>query len=512
VGVVLSLLVVSESIVVGAPPLASLDHGAIGLSPGDLAGLPSADRTPNPYSIAMPASLVIGQPDFTTHTAGANATTQRAPSATTVDRAGDLWVADTFNNRVLEYVPALGTGMAASVVLGQASLTSSGPAGGPAGLSAVSSVRVGPSGSVWVADSGNNRVLEFVPPFSSGMSASLVLGQSSFNGTSSGTSASALFEPTDLSFSPTGDLFVSDHENSRIVEFAPPFSIGMNATVALGQPDLQSGAGATSATGLSHPFGVAFNATGALFVGDESNNRVVAYRPPFTTGEAASLVVGQAALTTSAEGTNSTALHGPLGVAVDSRDNLWVADVMNSRTLEFVPPFVNGMAATVVLGQPSFTSATPAVTRAGEAGPFGVATDASDNLWVADEVGNRVLEYVPTQFSLQFVESGLAYGAEWSVTLDGTSHSGATPLITAMAENGSHAWTVEGLHGYALSPRTGTAIVNGTPSVIEVAFNATGVAAPPSPAFPLLVGGLGLVVAIESVLLAWLLPRLRKSR
>ena len=74
---------------------------------------------PNPYPMDMPASLVIGQGSFTSTSLGHGSAGLYNPVAATFSPSGDLWVADRANNRVLEYVPPFTTGMAATVALGQ---------------------------------------------------------------------------------------------------------------------------------------------------------------------------------------------------------------------------------------------------------------------------------------------------------------------------------------------------------------------------------------------------------
>ncbi len=76
-----------------------------------------------------------------------------------------------------------------------------------------------------------------------------------------------------------------------MLEYVPPFSSGMDATLALGQLSLTSGSSsAPSATTLSHPSGLAFDTSGNLWVADYWNNRVLKFVPPFSTGQAASAV------------------------------------------------------------------------------------------------------------------------------------------------------------------------------------------------------------------------------
>lgn len=76
------------------------------------------------------------------------------------------------------------------------------------------------SGNLWVTDGNNARVLEYVPPFSSGMTASVVLGQQNFEGMHTGTSSNMLSEPYDVKVDGKGDLWIADTDNNRVLEFA----------------------------------------------------------------------------------------------------------------------------------------------------------------------------------------------------------------------------------------------------------------------------------------------------
>ena len=106
-------------------------------------------------------------------------------------------------------------------------------------------------------------------------------------------------------------------------------------------------------------------------------------------------VLGQANFTTATLATTQNGMHNPNSVFIDSAGNAWVADNYNNRVLMYVPPFSNGMNASLVLGQSSFTTATAATTQNGMYNPTFVFIDSAGNAWVADEYSNRVLMYVP---------------------------------------------------------------------------------------------------------------------
>src|SRR5439155_4689672 len=117
----------------------------------------------------------------------------------------------------------------------------------------------------------------------------------------------------------------------------------------------------------------AFDSKGALWVADGSNNRVLEYVPPFSTGMAASLVIGQSSFNTQVHAASQTGLYNPDGVRFDSNGDLWVADSNNNRTLEYVPPFADNMPASLVIGQPDFTTSQGGISQNGLWGPRDLA-------------------------------------------------------------------------------------------------------------------------------------------
>lgn len=467
-----------------------------------------ATYLPNPYSIDMPASLVLGQSSFTADTSATSQSGLAGPDDVAFGPAGQVWVLDRGNNRVLEFLPPFTSDMDASVVIGQGSFTTGSSGVTASTLEDPSGIAVGPNGALWVADLGNNRVLEFVPPFTSGMAASVVLGQSSFTTSTPGTTATNLSYPFGLAFSAAGDLFVADYSNNRVLEFVPPFSSGMGATLVLGQSTFTSGSPATSSTGLDAPLGLAFDASGDLFVGDAYNERVVEYRAPLSTGMAASLVLGQSSFTSSSTGTTATTMDDPTFVAVDPHGDLWVADAENNRQLEFRPPFANGMAASMVLGQPSFTVSSIGTSSTSLSFPIGMNVAPDGNVWVADESNNRVLEFVPTTFLALFLESGLSNHTNWSVTFGGVTQWSTGTSIAVSAENGTYAWSPGSVGGYSLAPASGVTTVNGSSVTVVVAYTPT---SSPSLFWPLVTGVLGVVVIVDTAVLVSLVARGRRA-
>jgi NHL repeat len=353
-----------------------------------------------PFSTGQSASLVLGQTSFTIETSGTTANTMFYPGAIALDNAGSLYVADNANCRVIRFAPPFSNGMSASLVFGQPNLNSGScptivsatslgksiPLGnGVFGISNISGV-FDSGGDFWVADTDYHRVLEYKPPFTNGMAAVLAIGQldlssgSPNQGGSTPTDAT-LLAPDGLAFDPTGNLWIVDRGNCRVLEFKPPFATGMAANMALGQVDFTHGlpnqGGAAGANALNDAMGATFDSAGNLWVADALNHRVLEFQAPFTTNMNASLVLGQVDFThglPNQGGTilTSATLDNPHEVRFDSSGRLFVSDSQNDRTLMFAPPFSNGMNASLVIGQADFASAVKATTAAGVNFPFGV--------------------------------------------------------------------------------------------------------------------------------------------
>ena len=357
------------------------------------------------------ADVVIGKANFTTSTpTTASATNTNVTSDAVVDpTTGKLFVCDEANNRVLRFssTAAAASGAAAEAVFGQPDLTTA--TANTGGLSASSlsdpvGIYVDSGGALWVADAGNNRVLRFdtatgvvSPPV---LTADQVIGQANFTTATSGTTLTTLSNPRDVWVDGSGNLYVADATNNRVLRFDAVAGLGNgpSASRVFGQANGTSNAAATTPTGLSNPVSVCVDGSGALWVADQTNNRVLRFNAAAsaaTDGPAASGVLGQATFLSAVGATTQSGLSGPRGVNVTASGRLWVSDFANNRVLWFdgAATKANGGLADGVLGQDNFTSSVAGLNQQKVAGPAGVFQDVAGHLWLADSNNHRVLRF-----------------------------------------------------------------------------------------------------------------------
>jgi sugar lactone lactonase YvrE len=297
------------------------------------------------------AEAVLGQSDFTSNGYATTQSGMNYPIGVFVDSSGRLWVGDSNNNRVLRFDNAstIASGTNANGVLGQPDFTSNSSATTQSGMYQPESVFVDSSGRLWVADSWNNRVLRFdnAASKSNGANADGVLGQTDFTSNGFATTQNGMGTPYGIYVDSSGRLWVADWGNNRVLRFdnAASKANSANADGVLGQPDFTSGTQNTTQNGMYNPYGVAGdNSSGRLYVADSKNNRILVFNSAasLVKGANASFVLGQKDFTTSSHGTSATTLYVPIGVFYDQVTKvLLTADTGNNRVLMYGKPSHN---------------------------------------------------------------------------------------------------------------------------------------------------------------------------
>jgi len=411
------------------------------------------------------ADLALGQNDFSSTSLPANLTRSgknylSQPAGLAFDPQGRLFIADN-SNRVVVYAPPFAIGAASVRVMGVVT-TPNAPLVSASTLGAVdSSGHAVPPQAIffigsnpYVVDTGNARILGYNPfaqwPIESSAfspPAQSVFGQIDFESAQSNQGLAQpnattfagpqpnpfVGGPVSAAFDGTGNLYVVDSGNNRVLAFPEQqtgtFTI---ATRLLGQSDFpynslnridgrevgfSGNTGSCSVNG-SLPFALGgstvidrASSPPHLYIADPLNNRVLGYRDyrKLNADVTADLVIGQPDLQTALVNypsnnpteANAQGLWSPEGLAVDANGNLYVADTCNARVLRFPAPFAQTGAglpqANLVLGQTGlFGQPIKDVSGQTMSSAYGLAFTAAGDLVVSDPLANRVLYFEKT--------------------------------------------------------------------------------------------------------------------
>jgi len=377
-----------------------------GLPPGSADGTGSAARFNSPAGVARdsagntyvadtvnstirkitPAGVVTTFAGLAGSTGSANGTGSAArfngPAAVAIDSVGNIFVADTNNSTIRKITPA----RVVSTFAGLAGSTgSANGTGSTARFSFPSALAADSANNIYVADTANSTIRKITPT----RVVSTFAGLAGSIGTANGIGSAARFNfPSGVAVdrAGTGNIYVADTSNFTIRQITPA---GVVTTLA-GSPGVRGGANGTgSAARFDLPVGMAVNSAGNIYVADADAGTIRKITP----GAVVSTFAGSFARYGSQNGTGSAARFNlPGDVAVDSSNNLYVADTNNCTIRKITPAAV--VTTLAGLASPGHTNGTGSAARFDF--PQGVAVDTTGKIYVADTVESAIRKITPT--------------------------------------------------------------------------------------------------------------------
>ncbi|MDE0292950.1 MAG: hypothetical protein OXI93_02045 [Bryobacterales bacterium] len=302
------------------------------------------------------------------------------PSRASVDGEGNLFIADLGNHRIRK-VDSSGS---ITTVAGSEEYGYGGDGGRAiaAQLYRPSDVAVDGEGNLYIADRGNDRIRKVD---SSGVITTIAgTGAEGFGGDGGQAVNAQLNSPVGVALDGSGKLYIADRDNHRIRKVD---SSGVITTIAgTGAEGFNGDGGQATAARLDNPFGVVLDGSGNLFIADAGNDRI---RKVDSSG-VITTIAGSAKILFGGDGGRATAaqLYLPSKVAVDGAGNLYIADTRNYRVRKVdAGGTITTLAGTGAIG---FSGDGGPAAAAQLAFPRGVALDSDDNLFIADSVHHRI--------------------------------------------------------------------------------------------------------------------------
>ncbi|MDR6520948.1 NHL repeat-containing protein [Variovorax atrisoli] len=262
---------------------------------------------------------------------------------------------------------------------------------GPYGLA------FGPDGAMFVADSGNNTIRAITPE---GVVSTLAGDSSLLNGGhDDGTGTAASFKnPRGVVVDSNGTIYVADYENNMIRKVTPQGVVSVFAGSTVGGNLDGTGASAL----FQSPWGIVVDAGGNLFVADQGNHLIRKITPA---GVVSTFAGTGTPGFVNANGTGAQ-FHYPTGLAIDAAGNLYVGD-QNNNVVRMITP-AGDVSTFAGSGTPASVDGTG--TAASFNLPIGVATDEGGNVYVTELLSNSVRK-ISTAGRVTTLAGGSAGGA-----------------------------------------------------------------------------------------------------
>jgi len=237
------------------------------------------------------------------------------------------------------------------------------------------------SGSVYIADRGNDRIRKI-----SGGIISTIAGNGTggYNGDNISATSAEIFDPTGVAVDGAGNVYIADKSNNRVRKVDASgiiTTIAGNGTAGFGGDGLPA-----TVSMLNNPRGVATDAAGNVYIADQANQRI----RKINIAGIISTIAGSASSGFSGDNGPATlaALQNPYSVAIDASGNIYIADVDNER-IRMVD--ASGIITTFAgTGTGGYNGDGIAATDAQLSEPTGIAVDAMGIVYIADAWNSRI--------------------------------------------------------------------------------------------------------------------------
>ena len=342
-----------------------------------------------------------------------------SPRGLAVDGSGNVYIADGANNRIRKIAP---NGIVSTIAGGGTSL-SDGVNALSAELSQPNGIEVDGNGNIYFSDQMHHKVRR-IDVATQLITTIAGTGANGFNGDNQLATSAQLARPAGLAIDGNGNVYIADYDNHRIRR-VDAISKQITTVAGTGVAGFNGDAQLATSAQLNAPNRVALDASGNLFIGDISNQRI--RRVDSVTKNITTVAgTGVAGFSGDGEAATSANLNYPNQIAVDGNGNLYINDNLNHRIrkVDAVTQKISTVAGTGVAG---FNGDGLVADQAQLNYPVDVKVDSSGSLYVADMGNHRIRKVGPLSLTIAM---GNVYGT--SAVLSVVSNLSATAYWVAL--------------------------------------------------------------------------------
>ncbi|MDW7712146.1 MAG: RHS repeat-associated core domain-containing protein [Deferrisomatales bacterium] len=314
-----------------------------------------------------------------------------SPQGCAVDQAGNLYFADIGNHRIRKLAV---DGTITTVAGGdRPGFQGDGDMATQSLLRFPTSVAVDAAGNLYIADSGNNRVRKVGKD---GVIATVAgTGVRGYNGDGIQAKEADLTYPQDVAVDDAGNLYIVQNQEHRIRKVDPS---GIITTVAgTGQSGYNGDGIQAISARLNLPGYVVIDTDGNIIIADTFNHRI---RRVGIDGVIATIAgTGSAGYDSDEVPAGLARLNHPFSIALDENGNLYIADFENARIRKVG---TDGIISTVAgIGRGGYGGDGDFAVAGELNGPRGIALDSDGNIYISDSINSRIRRVSPeTQFDM----------------------------------------------------------------------------------------------------------------
>lgn len=317
-------------------------------------GAVKVEKSPG-VQVTGPVFTYLGFGTVTTLALSGTAATLNRPSGIVKDGAGNFFVCDRDNHRIIKITAAGVTSVFAGGTMGFVNGT-----GTAAQFNQPYAITIDGAGNLYVGDRINHAIRKITP---AGVVTTLAGNGSA--GNANGTGGAAMFnEPLGVSADASGNIFVADYINGALRKVTPAGVV-------------------TTVTAIPNLFGVAVDAAGNVYCAEYGTHQVSKY----SAAGVYSVIAGLAGTGGTADGTGNTArFNFPAGITVDAGGNLYVTETMNNRIRKITPA---GVVTTIAGSNSGYADGIGGAALFDQ--PIAVTGDFANNfIFIADFNNNKI--------------------------------------------------------------------------------------------------------------------------